>query len=146
MVVEAEASALETLADVETVYVGEPGVPHQLADVRWHQHRLLIRLLGCDDRDCAEAYRDRALSILRDEAAPLPPGTYYWNQILGLTVVAEDGEELGTIAEILETGANDVYVVKSATGEVLIPAAPGVVQKVDLEAQRLIVHLPEGLR
>lgn len=146
MVLEADADAANTLVGVETVYVGEPPVACTLVAVRRHRGRLLIRLAGCDDRDFAEAYRGRSVRLARAVAPPLPPGTYYWSQILGLTVVTVEGETLGAITEILETGANDVYVVRGDSGEVLIPAAPGVVQTVDLEQQRMIVQLPEGLR
>lgn len=145
MVLEAGADAEHTLAGVATVYVGEPPVACALAGVRRHRDRLLIRLAGCADRDFAEAYRGQAVRLAR-EAAPLPPGTYYWTQILGLAVVTDEGEPLGAIAEILETGANDVYIVRGDGQELLIPAAPGVVQQVDLEQQRMIVHLPDGLR
>jgi 16S rRNA processing protein RimM len=146
LVVEATGAARDDLAEAGTVYLGEPAVAHTLASVRWHRGRLLIRLAGCDDRDAAEAYRGLPLQIVREEAPPLPPGTYYHRQILGLTVVTDEGEALGTIAEIIETGANDVYVVRGDGGEILIPAAPGVVLDVDLEAGRMTVHLLEGLR
>lgn len=145
MVLAADAEAANVLAGVDTVYVGEPPVACALVAVRRHRGRLLIRLAGCDDRNFAEAYRGRSVRLAR-AARPLPPGTYYWSQILGLTVVTVEGETLGAIAEILETGANDVYVVRSAGSELLIPAAPGVIQKVDLERQCMIVQLPEGLR
>ncbi|MCS6909165.1 MAG: ribosome maturation factor RimM [Anaerolineales bacterium] len=145
MVLEADADVANTLAGVETVYVGEPPVACTLVTVRRHRGRLLIRLAGCDDRNFAETYRGQSVRLAR-AARPLPPGTYYWSQILGLTVVTVEGETLGAITEILETGANDVYVVNGDSGEVLIPAAPGVVQQVDLERQRMIVQLPEGLR
>jgi len=146
MVLEADSDAARALAAGDTVYVGEPPVACALTQVRRHRDRLLIRLAGCDDRTFAEAYRGRAVRLARAEAPPLPPGTYYWTQIIGLTVVTEDGEMLGAITEILETGANDVYVVRGAGGEVLLPAAPGVVQQVDLQQKRMRVHLPEGLR
>jgi 16S rRNA processing protein RimM len=146
MVVDAPASAADDLADAETVIVGEPGVPHQLVGVRWHRGRLLIQLAGCDDRDAAELYRGHLVRVAQTELPPLPPGTYYQRQILGLTVVTDEGETLGSITEILETGANDVYVVAGQDGEILVPAAPGVVLSVELEAKRMRVHLPEGLR
>jgi 16S rRNA processing protein RimM len=146
LVLEADADAENALAAVETVFVGEPPAAHTLTGVRRHRDRLLIRLAGCDDRDFAEAYRGQPVLLAREAAPPLPPGTYYWTQIIGLTVVTDEGETLGAVAEILETGANDVYVVRGAGSELLIPAAPGVVQQVDLEQKRMIVHLLEGLR
>jgi 16S rRNA processing protein RimM len=146
MVLEADADAANALAALETIYVGEPPVACALAGVRRHRDRLLIRLAGCDDRDFAEAYRGQPVRLAPQAAPPLPPGTYYWSQIIGLTVVTDDGETLGAIAEILETGANDVYVVRDDGKELLIPATPGVIQQVDLEQKRMIVHLLEGLR
>lgn len=145
LVVEVEAAGDE-LAEAETVYLGQPPVPHTLDGLRRHRGRLLIHLTGCDDREAAEAYRDLPLAVERVELPPLPAGTYYWGQILGLGVVTDAGEALGQITEIIETGANDVYVVRGATGEILIPAAPGVVLTVDLEAGQMTVRLPEGLR
>jgi 16S rRNA processing protein RimM len=146
LVVEAGAEAGADLAEAETVFVGDPPVPHRLAGARWHRGRLLIRLAGCDDRDAAEAYRGLPLAVENAELPPLPPGTYYQRQIIGLGVVTDAGEALGQITSIIETGANDVYVVQGEAGEVLIPAAPGVVLKVDLEAGVMTVHLLEGLR
>jgi 16S rRNA processing protein RimM len=146
LVLEADADAENALAAVETVFVGEPPAACALAGVRRHRDRLLIRLAGCDDRDFAEAYRGQPVRLAPQAAPPLPPGTYYWSQIIGLTVVTDDGETLGAIAEILETGANDVYVVRDDGKELLIPATPGVIQQVDLEQKRMIVHLLEGLR
>jgi 16S rRNA processing protein RimM len=135
----------DLLSVSETVYVGDPPVAHALAGVRWHRGRLLVRLAGCDDRESAEAYRGLTLRLVR-EAAPLPPGVYYQRDILGLTVSTEAGEALGTVTEILETGANDVYVVTGLEGELLVPAAPGVVVSVDLPGRRMVVNLPDGLR
>lgn len=146
LVVDAPASAAADLDDVETVYLGEPAQAHTLTHVRWHRGRLLIQLAGVDDRDAAEAYRGLTLWSERAWLPALPPGVYYQRQIIGLTVLTDAGETLGPITEILETGANDVYVVRGPGGELLIPAAPGVVQKVDLDAGRMIVHLPDGLR
>ncbi len=136
----------EHLAAVETVYLGETAVPHPLRQVRRHRDQLLIQLADCADRDAAEALRGQVVQILGEQAAPLPPGRYYHHQVIGLEVVTDAGETLGKVTEILETGANDVYVVQGPGGEVLLPALRSVVLKIDLEAQRLTAHLPEGLR
>lgn len=147
MVVEIEPRYADLLAEVETVYLGDEAAAHELTGARWHRDRLLIQIAGCDDRDLADQYRGQMVRIEKEEIPPLPPGTYYWNQILGLSVVTDAGEPLGTISDILETGANDVYIVTNAAGQqLLIPAAPGVVHHVDLDAKQMIVHLPEGLR
>ena len=74
-------------------------------------------------------------------------GEYYHHQLIGMTVAEEDGSELGRLAEILETGANDVYLVRSATGdETLLPAIEDVIVKVDVESQQITVRLLPGLK
>lgn len=140
----------EHLAEVETVYLGQADAdtpqPHPLRRARLHQRDLLIQLADCLDRDAADAYRGQTVFIRTEQAAPLPSGRYYHHQIIGLTVVTDEGERLGDIAEILETGANDVYVVAGPAGEILLPALQSVIQHIDLDAKKMTVHLLEGLR
>ena len=81
----------------------------------------------------------------RDQIDPLPDGSYYYFQILGLRVRTEGGEELGRVHEILATGGNDVYVVRGPAGERLVPALGDVVLDVDLDRGLMTVSLPEGL-
>ena len=111
----------EHLAQVATVFVGEAAEPHQLASARLHRGQLLIRLSDCGDRDCADTYRGQIVQVRTSEAAPLPPGRYYHHQLIGLLAVTEEGEALGKVVDVLETGANDVYVVMVPGGEILLP-------------------------
>jgi 16S rRNA processing protein RimM len=105
---------------------------------------LLITVEGYHDRDTAEALRGELVSIKLEDAAPLGPGEYYHHQIIGLSVITDEGEQLGTVAEIITTGANDVYVVRGQAGEVLLPAIQSVIRKI--EPPRMVVHLLPGLR
>ena len=75
----------------------------------------------------------------------MPDGEYYWCDLLGLRVVTVEGVELGTVAEIIDTGSNDVYVVRSAEREYLIPALADVVVAIDLATRTMTVSPPEGL-
>jgi len=134
------------LDDVGTIYLGDAAEPHPLAGARMHRGRLLIQLEDCVDREAAEAFRGQLVQIWFGDTAPPPPGSYYYHQIVGLAVVTEEGETLGEVTEILETGSNDVYVVNGPSGEILLPALKSVILKVDLEAKRMTVHLIEGLR
>ena len=79
------------------------------------------------------------------EAWKLPRGRFYWHQIVGLRVVTTEGEEIGTVSEILETGANDVYVVKGSGGERLIPAIKQVVTEIAPERGEMVVSLIPGM-
>jgi 16S rRNA processing protein RimM len=106
---------------------------------RQSHKRLLLQFEGCDDLQAAEALRDYEVCIARQCFPPLPDGEYYWFDIEGLRVFADDGRWLGTIAEIIYTGSNDVYVVQDGTQEFLIPALRDVVRSIDLE--RGEVHL-----
>lgn len=136
----------EHLAEVETVYLGDAAVPHTLAGARVHRNQLLLLLADCANRDCAEQYRKQLVQIKTEAAAPLPPGRYYHHQLIGCRVFSDDGEDLGELTDILETGANDVYVVATPTGELLLPAISSVILNIDIEAKRVTAHLLEGLR
>lgn len=81
------------------------------------------------------------------ETSPqLPEGEYFHYQLIGLRVITSEGEELGEISEIIETGSNDVYVVSGEKGELLVPAIAQVVRNVDLANQVMVVSLLEGMR
>ena len=107
---------------------------------------LLVKFEGVTDRDAADALRGAELSVPAEETPSAPPGAYYHYQLIGLRVVsAADGEPLGTLTEIVSTGANDVYVVTREDAELLLPALADVVTEVDVEAGRMTVAVPDGL-
>jgi 16S rRNA processing protein RimM len=105
----------------------------------------IMQLQGVQTIEQAEYLVGRDLLIPRSAAPTLPEGTYYHADLIGLRVVTEDGRELGRIVEILETGANDVYVVHSGGAEWLVPATKEVVRKVDLARKMMLIHLLEGM-
>jgi 16S rRNA processing protein RimM len=109
------------------------------------QAEVILQLDGVTDRDAAEKLRGWLVQVPEREAWKLPRGRYYWHQIVGLRVVTTDGEEIGTVAEILETGANDVYVVKGNGGERLIPAVKQFVKEIAPERGEIVVALIPGL-
>jgi 16S rRNA processing protein RimM len=106
---------------------------------------VILQLDGVADRDAAEQLRGWLVQVPKTEAWKLPRGRYYWHQIVGLRVLTTDGEEIGTVAEILETGANDVYVVKGDGGERLIPAIKQVVTEIAPERGEMVVELLPGM-
>lgn len=131
----------------EWVYLGDEfeATPYRLEHYRWHQKNILLTLAGVTDRSQAEKLRGQLVQVPLEEAVPLPDGAYYFYQLVGLTVVTTSGDELGTVVDILETGANDVYVVAKAGREILLPAIDQVVQTIDPEAGVMIVQLIDGL-
>lgn len=118
-----------------------------VAAIRPHGRNLLLSVVGVATRTEAERWRGQAVQLPLDDVGPLPPGVYFHWQILGLEVQTEEGERLGRITEILETGANDVYVVEDEAGsQLLLPAIEAVIRAVDLGAGRMTVFLLPGLR
>jgi 16S rRNA processing protein RimM len=117
----------------------------EVRQARRHGPALLLGLGGITDRGGAEAVVGWELFVER-QALPEPePGTYYWDDLIGMEVVAVGGERVGRLESIFRTGSNDVYVVAEAGRELLVPALRSVVAAVDLTARRIVVDLPEGL-
>lgn len=103
-----------------------------------------LHFAGIDDRDRAETLRGRYIWIEREQAVPLADDTYYVSDLLDCAVVDEAGRRYGTIAEVIQTGSNDVYVVRPEVGkDILIPALKTVVSRVDIEGCRVTVRAEE---
>lgn len=139
----------ETIRSIEAesqIYMGSLENPRTVLSIRSHRSQMILRVEGSEDREAAEAFRGRELFIPMQTAEPLPEGVFYRWQILGLAVVEAEGEHLGTVTDILETGANDVYIVRGdGPRELLLPAIESVILEVDLQQGRLLVRVPEGL-
>jgi 16S rRNA processing protein RimM len=126
------------------VFVGETKQLATVIGVRKHGKRYLLELKGCTSLEAAEVWRSAEVSVAVENAPALPAGTYFHWQILGLTVITDEGVVLGQVAEILPTGANDVYLVRGER-EILLPATQEVVLQIDPAAGQMIVHLLPGL-
>lgn len=147
LLVEAFSEVIHALRPQSVVYLGPEKRRAVVVAFRPHRKRFLLRLEGYEDRTSAEALRGLDIHLAFEDAPPLPEGVYYYWQILDCEVLTEEGEVLGRVAEIIETGANDVYLVRSERGEeLLLPAIEQVIRQVDLERRRLIVRLLPGLR
>lgn len=128
------------------LFLGEAHTPVTIRSYRLMDNGLLLSFKEFPDRNSLESIRNAPLFSRVQDSPPLPPGQYYRYQLMGLSVVTDTGEELGVLTQVLETGANDVYVVQSPTyGEVLLPAIEDVVLETDIEAKRMRVHLLDGL-
>jgi 16S rRNA processing protein RimM len=136
----------ERFSWLETVYLGETDPePVSVESVRFHQNFALLKLAGIDDRDAADELRGEWLQVPLDAAIPLEEGEYFLYQLIGLTVVTDEGETLGELAELLETGANLVFIVRGDKGDILLPDTKEVIQDIDFENGRMTVHLLPGL-
>ncbi len=112
---------------------------------RPHKGGWIVAFEGVATRDEAEVLRGLILRVGEERLAPLAEGTYYQFQLIGLEVRTTDDEPLGRVDDVMETGANDVLVVKGPRGEILIPAVEPFVTGVDLEAGSIRVDVPPGL-
>lgn len=128
------------------LFVGEAHRPMKVASVRPHNKFLLIRFEGVETPEEASLLRNTWVFVRADDRPPLPENEYYFHQLLGLRVVTVSGRELGQVHEIIETGANDVLVVRDADGkEELLPFIASVIGRVDLEAALIEVTPLPGL-
>ena len=120
--------------------------PTRIIHSRKHKGRFVLKLDGIEDRNGAEALAGVELAIPREQVAPLPAGSYYHFQIIGMEVWTEGPRRLGNVRQIMRTGGHDVYVIDDGRGgELLLPAVSHVVLEVDERRRRMVVRVPEGL-
>lgn len=148
---ELKVSILSDIPDrfnqLDVVYAGPGHVQYRIEHVRPYKGEIVIlKLQGIDDANTAEKMRNFAISIPETELAQLPPDSYYQHDILGLQVVTVQGRTVGELIDIIVTGSNDVYVIKSPEGEQhLIPAIKDVVKQVDLRRKVMYIDPIAGL-
>ncbi|MDK2965560.1 ribosome maturation factor RimM [Lacrimispora sp.] len=125
---------------------GREQIDLEIEGVKFFKNMVILKFKGYDSIDEIEKYKGRDLLITRDLAVELGPDENFITDLIGLLVVKDDGEELGTLTDVIKTGANDVYEVRMADGrEVLLPAIKECVLNVDLEKGTITVHMMDGL-
>ena len=128
------------------LFVGEKYQPMTLTSVRPHSSGLLVKFKGVETPEAAGMFRNQWVYTKAKDAPPLPEGQMYQHELFGFQVLDENGKMLGELVEILETGANDVYIVKNESGkEILLPAISSVILHLDPARRLMRVHLLEGL-
>jgi 16S rRNA processing protein RimM len=119
--------------------------PYEVIEATPQPRRLILRLKEIETPEEAQALVGKEIFIGKELLPDLPEGEYYWFEILGMEVETEEGRRLGTIKEILPTGAHDVYVVQGETKEIFLPAVEGVIRGVDRGRKVMKVAWMEGL-
>lgn len=121
------------------------GRAYRVHSARLGQGLLLLALDGVTTRDDAQDLRGLLLEVPEGDLAPLKEGRYFRHQLIGMAVVDRAGTPLGRLEQVLETGANDVYVVRDAEGELLVPAIDSVVVEVDVAGGQMVIEPMTGM-
>lgn len=126
---------------------GKQQIDLEIASVKFFKNMVILKFKGIDNINDVEKYRRATLLVTRENAVPLAENEYFIADLIGLSAVSDKGEELGTITDVLQTGANDVYVVTTPQKEeILVPAIKECILAVDLDERRMQIHLLPGLR
>ena len=125
---------------------GKETLTLEIEGVKFFKQFVILKFKGYDNIDDIVKYRGKSLFVPRENAVKLQKDEYFIADLIGLKVVNEDGSFTGVLKDVMETGANDVYIVESQDGkEVLIPAIKDCILQVDFEKEQVLVHLLEGL-
>ncbi|HYR05664.1 MAG TPA: ribosome maturation factor RimM [Gallionella sp.] len=133
---------VDSLLDYRTWWIGHEQGPWREVEVQEcevHGKTLVAQLPNCPDRNAAEKLKGLLIAVPRDSLPEQDEGEYYWSDLIGLAVVNEAGVSLGTVANLLETGANEVLVVRNDGGETLIPFVASAIKQVDLKKRTILV-------
>ncbi|MEG0306892.1 MAG: ribosome maturation factor RimM [Clostridium sp.] len=130
--------SLERFKTLDKVYID--GVEIKITSVKLQKDRAILKIEGIDSIEQAEEYRNKYLEVKRENAIKLPKDSYYIADLMDCYVYDTDGEALGKVYEVIETGSNDVYWVKEeGKKDVLIPALKDIVEEVDIENNKIVI-------
>lgn len=126
---------------------GREKIELKIERVKYFKQFVIVKFKGINDINDIEKYKGKSLWVTRENAVELEEGEYFIADLIGLKVVTDKNEEFGTLTDVMQTGANDVYVVKTFADdkEVLLPAIKECVLDVNLDEQIMTVHIMEGL-
>ncbi len=146
MVMEVYTDFPERLKPATAVFIGDMHRQLIITGARFHNEGLIIKFQDLNTPEEAGRFRNQSVYVRSADRPALPEGQYYHHELIGFAVVDEKGELIGTLTEIMQTGANDVYVVMQAGGkEILLPVISSVVLAVDMASRQIRVRLIPGL-
>ena len=126
---------------------GKEKLDMEITNVKFFKNLVIVKFKGYDNINDVERFRQAKLLVTRDNAVELAENEYFIADLIGLKASSDEGEDLGEITDVLQTGANDVYVIsKEGTPDLLVPAIKDCVVNVDIEAGTIVLHLLDGLR
>lgn len=138
----------ERFKDLKTVLLdtGKEHMELEIENVKFHKNMVILKFKGFDTIEAIERYKGKDLLVSRENAVKLKKNENYIADLLGLPVITDEGSTLGTLKDIMQTGANDVYVVETETGkEILLPSIRECILDVDLDKGQILVHIMDGL-
>ena len=125
---------------------GKETMPLEIQSVKFFKQFVILKFKGIDNITDIEKYKRCSLYVTREHAGALEEDEYFIADMIGMEVCTEDGNIFGTLKDVIETGANDVYVIENAEhGEVLVPAIKECIRSVDIEKGQMMIHLMDGL-
>ena len=125
---------------------GKETMPLEIQSVKFFKQFVILKFKGIDNINDIEKYKRCSLYVTREHAVALEEDEYFIADMIGMEVCTEDGNIFGTLKDVIETGANDVYVIENAEhGEVLVPAIKECIRSVDIEKGQMMIHLMDGL-
>ena len=125
---------------------GKEQLPLEIEGVKFFKQFVILKLRGIDNINDIEKYKGKRLLVDREHAVKLKKDEYFIADMIGMDVFTEDGELFGALKDVMETGANDVYIIEMSDGkEVLVPAIKQCILDVDIENRKMVIHLLEGL-
>ena len=134
--------------DLKKVYIenNKSRKEYEIEEVKYHKEMVLIKFKGVETVEQAELLRNYYLKVKREDEPELDDGTFYIVDLLGLEVYSDEGNLLGKLEDIYNTGSNDIYVVKNELGkQLLLPAISDVIKDINLDEKRIVVHILNGL-
>jgi len=124
---------------------GENQIELEIENVKFFKQFAILKFKDYNHINEVEKYKSKPLLVTRENAVPLEEGEFFIADLIGINVIDENNNEIGTLTEVIQTGANDVYVVKKEGKEILLPAIKQCILNTDLKAQKMTVHIMKGL-
>ena len=139
---------LERFEELKSVFVvkNKELIEIQIEEVKYHKHLVLVKFKGIEDINMAEKYKGCYIKIKRENARKLPEDTYFIADLIGIKVYDENGNLLGKVDDIYNNKSTDIYVIKDDLGkQILLPSTKEVIKQIDVDEERMVVHLIDGL-
>ncbi len=136
---------LDRFEELEYVYTEKDNTRRKIMDVWFRKDMVYLMLENINDMNAAESFKDTYISIYEDQLRELPQDSYYLFDLEGMEVFSSEGEHLGKIDIVYQTGANDVYEIVNGNKSFLIPAVKEVVKEVDIKNKKMVINIIEGL-